>query len=87
MYTLLLFVQCTYCLYFSVLVVVFQTVDWQCVLEYVNGIVNCIKVEVTDFVVDFEMLHFPSCCDLNTEGVRLAYSECEPVLRDTWTKV
>jgi hypothetical protein len=44
-------------------------------------------VEVADFAVGFEMLHSPSCCDLNTEGFRLAYSECEPVLRDIWAKV
>jgi len=55
--------------------------------EYVKGTVACIMVEVIDFAVGFEMLHFPSCYDLNTEGVRLAYSECEPVLRDTWAKV
>ena len=55
--------------------------------EYLNGIVNCIKVKVTDFAVDFEMQHFPSCCDLNTERVRPAYSECEPVLHDTWAKI
>lgn len=47
--------------------------------EYVNGIVNHIKLEVTGF----DRLHFPSFCDLNTKGVRLAYSECELVLRDT----
>jgi len=63
---MLVFVQCTHCLYFSVLAVVFQTFNWQCVLdksEYINGTVNCIKVEATDFAVDFEMLHFPSYCD------------------------
>ena len=57
------------------------------VCEYVKGTASCIKVEVTDFAVDFEMLHFPSRCDLNTEGVRLVYSECEPVLLVTWAKV
>jgi hypothetical protein len=46
--------------------------------EYVNGIVNHSKLEVSDF----DMLHFPSFCGLNTEGVRLACSECELVLRD-----
>jgi hypothetical protein len=93
------FVKCTHCLclyivhtacIFLFLAVDFHTVNFQCVLDksdYINGIINCIKVEVTDFAVDFQMLHFPSCCDLNTEGVRMAYSECEPVLRDTWTKV
>lgn len=55
--------------------------------EYDKLIVNCIKVQVTDFAVGFEMLHFLSYCDLNTEGVRLAYSEREPVLRDIWAKV
>ena len=60
-------------------------VEQEC--EYVSGTVNCIEVEVTDFAVDFEMLHYPPCCDLNTEGVRQAYSECEPVLCDTWAKV
>ena len=82
MYTLLVFFCFSYSLSDSLLAV---CVGQDC--EYVKGTVNCIMVEVTDFAVDFEILNFPSCCDLNTVGVRLAYSECEPVLCDTWAKV